>query len=234
MPVIYPDLLFRNPLYLSKREFRIIFLRNRHYLTGSVLDVGCGIKPFKALLKGQTYIALERKFAVDPDVSGSADSLPFRAESFDSVICSEVLEHVPEPLSVLSECFRVLKTGGTLYLSAPMMWYLHYEPHDYYRYTSYGIRYLCEKAGFHIVRIERMGGLALFLCLRLSEFLHRLLYKNVFFPLKYFGKNNLPARKKLATICLVPYQLAALGAVTLFDRFSPRDARGWVVVADKK
>ena len=62
----------------------------------------------------------------------------------------------------------------------------------------------------------------------------KIFYKYIFSPLKILGKKNLAIRKKLATLVLIPYQLAALLMVVLFDRFSPLDARGWVVLAVKK
>jgi SAM-dependent methyltransferase len=234
MAGIYPDLLILNQLYLSKREFRAAFLRHRKNFQGRILDIGCGIKPFQRFLGGSEYIGIEVKADKKPGVCASAEYLPFHDKSFDTVLCTEVLEHVPEPTQVLSECYRVMKPGGALYITVPMTWYLHYEPHDYYRFTKYGIRYLCEKAGFDVVALERFGGFTMYLCLRISEFLHKILYKYIFSPLKICGSRNKDIRKKLATIVLIPYQLVALVVISLFDRFSPLDARGWVVLAVKR
>jgi SAM-dependent methyltransferase len=231
---MYSDLLFLNPLYLSKREFRAAFLRHRKNFQGRILDIGCGIKPFQQFLDGSEYIGIEVKADHKPAVCASARCLPFHDKSFDTVLCTEVLEHVSEPSCALSECYRVMKPGGTLYITVPMTWYLHYEPHDFYRFTKYGIRYLCETAGFDVLTVERLGGFTMYLCLRLSEFLHGILYKYIFFPLRVLGSRSLDIRKKLATLVLIPYQLIALLMIFIFDRFSPRDARGWVVLAEKK
>ena len=78
--------------------------------------------------------------------------------SFDVVLCTQVLEHVAEPARVLAELRRVLATGGELWLTVPFVGELHEEPHDHYRYTSYGLRGLCERAGFGEVRTWPLGG----------------------------------------------------------------------------
>ncbi len=230
---IYTDLLLLNPLYLSKREFRKLFLQHLSCFQGKILDIGCGGKPFRRFLADKQYIGVEVTPDRQPDVCAPAEHLPFCDKSFETVLCTEVLEHVPEPSHVLTECFRVMKSGAVLYITVPMTWYLHYEPNDFYRFTRYGIQYLCKKAGFDVVSIERSGGFTMFLCLRLSEFFHKILYKYIFCPLKIIGTRNLAIRKKLATLMLIPYQLTALLTVCLFDRFSPLDARGWVVLAVK-
>ena len=78
-----------------------------------------------------------------PDIVTSVCSMPmFEGASFDAVFMMEVLEHVPEPQQALSEIRRVLKPGGRLILSVPFIFPLHEEPHDYYRYTKYGLAYM--------------------------------------------------------------------------------------------
>jgi SAM-dependent methyltransferase len=84
----------------------------------------------------------------------SADSIPVRDGAFDAVLFTQVLEHIAEPSRVLSELHRILAAGGTLYLTAPLVWELHELPHDYYRYTSEGLRHLLESAGFRSVEVE--------------------------------------------------------------------------------
>ena len=64
------------------------------------------------------------------------------------------MEHVTEPRIFLAEAFRVMKRGGTALLTTPFMWGEHEQPHDYFRFTRYGLRYLAEKAGFEVIEIE--------------------------------------------------------------------------------
>jgi hypothetical protein len=54
--------------------------------------------------------------------------------------------------------FRVLRPGGRLYLIAPQGWEEHNAPHDYFRYTKYGLRYLFEKTGYWVISIAPLGG----------------------------------------------------------------------------
>jgi SAM-dependent methyltransferase len=95
--------------------------------------------------------------------------LAFPANTFDGVLCTQVLEHVPEPQQVLREIARVLKPGGRVFLSAPQSWHQHQKPHDYYRYTSFGLRYLFQRAGLTMESIENMGGYFWFLAFQLQN-----------------------------------------------------------------
>ena len=131
-----------------------------HGLSGSiVVDVGCGESPYRSMLSGFAhYIGLDFPGRPDsgsrPDVLADALALPLRAGSVDAVVCTEVIEHVVEPATLLAEAHRVLKTGGSLLLSAPFTWHLHDEPHDYWRFTEYGLRLLCERAGFRVASVR--------------------------------------------------------------------------------
>lgn len=118
-----------------------------------VLDLGAGDAPYRELFEHARYMSHDwaqslHPGARDADVVAPADALPIDEASVELVLCTQVLEHVPEPAAVLAECFRVLKSGGKLALTAPLLWELHELPHDYYRYTEQGLRHLLGKAGF--------------------------------------------------------------------------------------
>ena len=132
---------------------------------------------------------------------------------------------------MLLECHRLLKQNGILYITVPMTWYLHYEPYDYYRYTKYGIQYLTEKAGFQVIKIDRLGGFTYYLTLRSCEYFHKVIFF-FFLPFKKIGIST-SILNKIVTWILIPYQLLCLVIIKMFDRFSPRDARGWSVIARK-
>lgn len=125
-----------------------------------MLDIGCGIKPYKEIIEKfcTKYIGLDQPTTLhglkEVEVVGDTLFLPFSAGSFDSVVSFQVMEHVTEPQLFLSEAFRVLKHGGKALLMTPLMWGEHEQPHDYFRYTRYGLRYLAEKAGFEVIAVE--------------------------------------------------------------------------------
>jgi SAM-dependent methyltransferase len=131
---------------------------------GRLLDIGCGRRPYASLFTHIThYVGIDlpssRSVGRDsPDIWASGLRLPFASGRFDVVLCTQVLEHVPQPEQMVAEAHRVLRTGGQLILTAPQTWGLHEEPHDYYRFTRYGLRYLLVSIGFDVMRIEARGG----------------------------------------------------------------------------
>jgi SAM-dependent methyltransferase len=122
---------------------------------GRLLDLGCGSKPFRR--PGIDWVGFDVEGNPFADAVGSATSLPFADGSFDHVLSTQVLEHVDDPQRTLMECARVLRPGGTLILSAPQYWELHEQPHDYFRFTEYGLRVLLDRAGFTVNTIRREG-----------------------------------------------------------------------------
>ncbi|HLF45103.1 MAG TPA: methyltransferase domain-containing protein, partial [Chitinophagaceae bacterium] len=81
-------------------------------------------------------------------------------ESFDSLFCSEVLEHVFSPDEILPELNRVLKKGAKILITTPFCWNEHETPFDYARYSSFGITHLLEKHGFKIIELKKSGNFA--------------------------------------------------------------------------
>jgi len=69
-----------------------------------------------------------------------------------------LLEHLSAPSVVVKECFRVLRSGGIVVITAPQYWPVHGHPSDYYRFTDRGLRHLCERAGFSVVDYWSWGG----------------------------------------------------------------------------
>lgn len=129
-----------------------------------VLDAGAGEGRFRSQFAHRHYVGIDHAKG-DPqwdysrlDLVGDLEALPCAAGVFDAVLNVVVLEHVAEPTVAVNEMARVLKPGGRLLLVAPLEWELHQAPHDYYRFTAYGLRNLLEPAGFEIERLEPLGG----------------------------------------------------------------------------
>jgi len=128
-----------------------------------VLDAGAGDSPYRHFFKHVVYEGADicardaRKY---PHVKYQCDlsRIPVPSERYDLVLCTQVLEHVPNPISVLVELHRVLKQNGRLWISAPLYFQEHETPFDYFRYTQYGWRAMLSAAGFEVERIEWAQG----------------------------------------------------------------------------
>lgn len=152
-----------DPLWIAKRSLKRGLAGVAHHAHGRLLDVGCGIKPYRAMFpQCREYLGIERPGTLSHstvvDVWGDALALPFAAASIDTVLCNEVLEHVPEPARLFAEAARVLRPGGTLLLTTPQVWGLHEEPWDFYRYTKYGLGHLARTNGFEVVEVRPTCG----------------------------------------------------------------------------
>lgn len=140
-----------------------------------VLDAGAGEGYYKPDFTHTRYVGIDlavgdaRWDYGNLDAIGDLARLPFGSNTFDAALCTQVLEHVPEPLGVLEEIRRVLKPGGQVFVSAPQSWHQHQKPHDFYRYTSFGLCYLMERAGLVIQSMRPMGGYFWFLSYQLQN-----------------------------------------------------------------
>jgi len=131
---------------------------------GRVLDIGAGEAPWQHLLRHADYVGVDVAEASDYGMRQKPDiryydgvTLPFDAATFDYVLCTEVLEHVPDPAHFLADLSRVLRTGGTLVLTVPWSARLHHTPHDYTRFTRFGLDRLIRSAAFSEIEIEERG-----------------------------------------------------------------------------
>lgn len=134
------------------------------YFSGKLLDIGCGTKQYKEVAApfvdehigvdySETLHGLE-----NVDIVATAYDIPVSDGSYDSILCTEVIEHLEEPEKAFDEFFRILRPGGYALVTNPFIWHLHEEPRDFFRYSKYGLKYLAEKVGFEVIVIEPIGG----------------------------------------------------------------------------
>jgi SAM-dependent methyltransferase len=142
------------------------------YAKGRCIDIGCGDAPLQNLIESQTecYHTLDIESRIDTltYTSDICNMNVVKDRDYDFALCLQVLEHVYNPFTAMKEINRILTKNGILILSVPHLSRLHEEPHDYYRYTKYGLQYLASNSGFKVISITPAGGLFCFLGHQLS------------------------------------------------------------------
>ncbi len=168
-----------HPRYLSNLAIRRALYKFASAACGRMLDIGCGYKPYRHLFLPYVdkHIGIDIPVTIHGlealDIAGTALALPFANDSFDTVLATEVLEHVFMPERMLGEIGRVLRPGGVLILSTPLHEPLHELPYDFFRYTHISLRSLLEQSGFSVRTIERRGGPVVVLVHLFCSFLYR-------------------------------------------------------------
>ena len=138
----------------------------RVHAAGRLLDLGCGKVPlyaaYKDFISENICVDWGNTLHNNPYIDVEADlnsGLPFGAGEFDTIILSDVLEHVLNPGHLWHEMARVLARDGKIIMNVPFFYWLHEQPHDYYRYTEYALRNFVQIAGFRLIELRRLGGL---------------------------------------------------------------------------
>jgi SAM-dependent methyltransferase len=207
--------IFINPFYFIRKNLKKGIAEFASNLNGKVLDVGCGLKPYKSLFtnaSSYTGIDIENpghdhsKEEIDCYYDGR--NIPFANASYDGAFCSEVLEHVFEPEPFIKEISRVIKPEGLLLLTVPFVWNEHEMPYDFGRYTSGGLKELIMRNGFTVISTKKTGHFTLVIMELIMLYIHN----RIFTGNKYI---NL----LINFIFISPFTL--LGGI--FSFFLPRD-----------
>lgn len=216
---------------------------------GRLLDVGCGQKPYEEIFAPYVneYIGIEHEATFSlthasahtkgPDYTYDGRTLPFEDHSFDTVLNVQVLEHTPHPSALMKEMARVLKPDGKLIVSAPFQFRLHEQPHDYFRYTVFGLTSLCEEVGLRVESVHRQGSLWSVLAHKLNTFLafrvaHLEGLSQAMDKCSHEAPSAISAR--LWTLPVVaPLMLSLSGGARLLDRVLPEpdETLGFLIVA---
>jgi SAM-dependent methyltransferase len=152
-----------NTNYLVYLSFhRDLYNAIKTYATGKLLDIGCGNKPYESWTEGRIseYIGCDivQSSSNKVDVLCQANNISLESNSFNTILSTQVIEHVEDHQGMVNEAYRLLKSNGYFILSGPLYWNLHEEPYDFFRFTKHGFRYILEKAGFEVCEIVSNGG----------------------------------------------------------------------------
>jgi SAM-dependent methyltransferase len=140
------------------------------YIKGKTLDFGAGNAKYRDIIKlaADKYVTFDLIPGPNIDVVGDVLNSPFADNEFDTVISTQVLEHVEKPWLMIKEIARILKRGGNCILTVPFLVPYHPDPQDNFRFTREGLINMFKTEGFELVESGTYGGLFTVL----SEFIH--------------------------------------------------------------
>lgn len=181
--------------------------------SAKILDIGAENSPYRKYVKNMDYFSHDIQQNKAKSINYVADinkGLPnIKKESFDYILCTQVLEHIKEPNIAFKEFSRILKPGGRLFLTTHQSFEEHMIPYDYFRFTKYGLRYLGESNGFALEHIAPHGGIFQILALIVDTI-----------PIKVFFKSGVAYYAYLA---LFTIPIFVFNVICYFLDFLDRD-----------
>lgn len=163
----------RNPKFLAVSSriaadlaIKAIAALVRQYARGHLLDLGCGTAPLYGIYRDHvdqiTCVDWKSSLHSTRHIDCFVDLnnvLPLDDDQIDTILCTDVLEHIADPGKLSGEMARILAPGGRLVASIPFLYPLHEVPHDYFRFTEFKLRQFCEEAGLQVLELKAYGGL---------------------------------------------------------------------------
>jgi SAM-dependent methyltransferase len=135
--------------------------RIKQHVAGRMLDLGCGRVPFygayRDFVTTCTCVDWNAGDHVDIECDLSAP-LPLADGAYDTILLSDVLEHIPDPELLWREIARVIAPGGKVIVNVPFIYSIHEQPHDYYRYTCYALERFVKVNSLRMVELTTTGG----------------------------------------------------------------------------
>jgi SAM-dependent methyltransferase len=200
----------------------------RKFASGRLVDLGCGNVPYYGWYRDQVsdVVCVDWENTVRgtdhldhvADLNGPLDFLT--NDTYDTVLCTDVLEHIHTPEVLISEMVRMTRPGGHIIVAVPFLYWIHEAPHDHHRYTEHKLRHWCEQHGLHIRELITYGG-----------------WPEVVFDLVYKGMDYLDLPMKRVLLGLWSGSGKVLSKMSLVKRMSERSRStfplGYVLVARK-
>lgn len=196
---ISPKSISPNLFYSMELGARVL-IEAWPFFNNRLLDIGCGHKPYALLINSlvRKNIGLELTPSDNKnhsDIYADGLSLPFRTESFDTVLSIDMLDEVSSPLQLFKEVNQALKQDGYLILMVSNQYNIFRKEATYAFYTAEGLRYLAEKSGFNVSMMRTKGKLIPFFFNLFIQFLYRVReklskYKNPEKDIRYFTSFN--------------------------------------------
>jgi SAM-dependent methyltransferase len=159
-------LALTSPVYYLQRDLDQLTCHEiaKHESNNSYwLDLGCGLKPYESEFKKSKYIGIDVEHSgrnsglKKPDLFFNGVNIPFEDKTFNGVLCTQVLEHVKDPNSLMKEIHRVLIPEGKIIVSVPFIYREHEEPYDYFRFSKFGLENLLTLNGFSVKNIKTIN-----------------------------------------------------------------------------
>ena len=196
--------IFTNPFYFSRRGLFLAMNEMGKSLSGKLLDIGCGTKPYEPYLSVKEYIGVEidserSRTTSKADIFYDGKKIPFTDKEFDCALANEVFEHVFNPTEFLHEVNRVLKMNGKFLLTEPFVWDEHEQPHDFARYTSFGLKHVLEQNGFKVIQHKKSVTNARVIFQLINEFIYKKTYVE-----------NIVLRQMLNLILIAPWTVVGI------------------------
>ncbi len=196
---------------------KVIQIAASKYAKGELIDIGCGTKPYEAIFQPHinSYFGIDYESSAESNYSTDTKADLFidctntglEKETYDTLLSTQVMEHIYDTASYVKECHRLLKKGGYGIFTVPMSWRCHGEPYDFYRFTKYSLEKIFKENGFLIIELKEIEGTFATIIQHFIVFLaNRQGYQNIIFRI---------ARK---SVCSILFSIMNFTALKL-DRF---------------
>jgi len=167
------------------KNTRDVILHTKRYVSKSTLDFGAGTAKYRGIIVPNTskYTTFDIVAGKNIDIVGNVLNPPFKDGEFDTVISTQVLEHVEKPWIVVAQIGRILKPGGICIMTASFLVPYHADPHDFFRYTTEGMVSLFKNEGFEIVESGAYG--------KIFTVFSEMIHFSIFSPYTVIGRKSL-------------------------------------------